>query len=86
MCRQRVVGESPTGLPQNGYDRGELPWPTIVTPASTPSGLCMIETVAAYANRVGEAINPYILDAAFISVVLLLVAFWILVVLLILQD
>ena len=46
----------------------------------------MIETVAAYASRIGEAITPYVLDAAFISVVLLLVAFWVLVVLVILQD
>jgi hypothetical protein len=46
----------------------------------------MTETVAAYLNRVGEAIAPYIIDAAFVSVVLLLTAFWMLIVIVILQD
>jgi hypothetical protein len=46
----------------------------------------MIETVADYANRIGEAVTPYILDAAFISIGLLLAAFWMLVVIMILQD
>jgi hypothetical protein len=46
----------------------------------------MIETVAAYASRIGEVITPYILDAAFISIVLLLAAFWMLIVIVILQD
>ena len=46
----------------------------------------MIETVAACANRIGEAVTPYILDAAFISIGLLLAAFWMLVVIMILQD
>jgi hypothetical protein len=46
----------------------------------------MTESVAAYANWIGEAVAPYILDAAFVSVVLLLAAFWMLVVIVILQD
>jgi hypothetical protein len=46
----------------------------------------MSETEAEYAIRVGEAMAPYILDAAFVSVVLLLTAFWMLVVIVILQD
>ena len=46
----------------------------------------MTNTVAAYASEFEEAVAPYILDAAFISVVLLLLAFWMLVVLVILQD
>jgi hypothetical protein len=46
----------------------------------------MIKTVAAYAYRVGEAVAPYIGDAALISVVLLLLAFWMLVVLVLFQD
>jgi hypothetical protein len=46
----------------------------------------MTETVAAYANWVGEAIAPYLLDAAFISVDLLLAAFWMLIVIVILHD
>jgi hypothetical protein len=39
-----------------------------------------------YANQIGEAVAPYILDVAFVSVVLLLAAFWMLVVVVILQD
>jgi hypothetical protein len=46
----------------------------------------MTEIVAAYASQFGDAVAPYILDAAFVSVVLLLVAFWMLVVIVILQD
>jgi uncharacterized membrane protein len=46
----------------------------------------MMETVAAYSNRMGEAVARYIGDAAFVSVALLLVVFWILVVLVLLHD
>jgi hypothetical protein len=46
----------------------------------------MVETVAAYAYWVGEAVAPYVLDVAFISVALLLAAFWMLVVIVILRD
>jgi hypothetical protein len=46
----------------------------------------MTDTVAAYASEFEEALAPYILDVAFVSVVLLLVAFWMLVVIVILQD
>jgi uncharacterized membrane protein len=46
----------------------------------------VVETVAAYAYRVEEAVAPYLGDAAFVSVVLLLLAFWMLVVLVLLQD
>jgi hypothetical protein len=46
----------------------------------------MTDTVAAYASEFEEAVAPYLLDAAFVSVVLLLVAFWMLVVLVILHD
>jgi hypothetical protein len=71
-------------LPQIGHDReGRLP---VVTPTPSPSGTCMVETVAAYAYWVGEAVAPYVLDVAFISVALLLAAFWMLVVIVILQD
>jgi hypothetical protein len=46
----------------------------------------MTETVAAYANRIGEALAPYVGDAAFVSIVLLLAAFWMLIVIVILRD
>jgi hypothetical protein len=46
----------------------------------------MTEVVNAYAYRAGEAVAPYILDPALLSVGLLLTAFWMLVVLVILQD
>ena len=46
----------------------------------------MTQTVAAYAYEVGEAVAPYLLDPALLGVSLLLAAFWMLVVLVILQD
>jgi hypothetical protein len=46
----------------------------------------MAETVAASASWVGEAIAPYLHDAAIVSVVLLLAAFWTLILQLILHD
>jgi hypothetical protein len=46
----------------------------------------MVETVTTCAYRAGEAVATSIGDAAFISVVLLLSAFWMLILRMLLQD
>jgi hypothetical protein len=46
----------------------------------------MTETMIAYANRVGDALAPYALSPAILSIALVLAAFWMLVVIAILQD
>jgi hypothetical protein len=81
----KIAPGSAPNLPQSGHD------PEAANLCSQAGfihlvGFFVVETVAAYAHRVEEAVAPYLGDAAVVSVFLLLLAFWMLVVLVLLQD
>jgi hypothetical protein len=79
-----VRGRSPAGIPRIGHDREVAASYGLSCPY--PARPSMTEAVTDFASWVGEAISPYILDAAYVSIILLLALFWMLFAIIILKN